>query len=89
MGQTSTHHNSRVGGYTFLLGIIAAFMLLPLLAQAQVTATITSTNVTCYGLCNGSATATGSGGWAPYTFHWSNGATTATITGLCATSTAC
>ncbi|MEO6758081.1 MAG: SprB repeat-containing protein, partial [Saprospiraceae bacterium] len=58
-------------------------MLLPFLAQAQVTATITSTNVTCYGLCNGSATATGSGGWAPYTFHWSNGATTATITGLC------
>ena len=59
-------------------------MLLPLLTQAQVTATITSTNVTCYGLCNGSATATGSGGWAPYTFNWSNGATTATITGLCA-----
>ena len=84
MGQTLTHRISRAGGYKFLFGMIAAFMLFPLLTQAQiVTGTITTTNVTCFGLCNGSATATGAGGWAPYTYNWSNGATTATITGLC------
>lgn len=42
--------------------MVAAFILFPLLTQAQVTATITSTNVTCFGLCNGSATVTASGG---------------------------
>jgi len=84
MSQTSTFYNLRVSSCRFLFGIIAAFVLLPMLAQAQqVVATITSTNVTCFGLCNGSATATGSGGWAPYTYLWSTGATTATITGLC------
>lgn len=35
-------------------------------------------------VCNGSITAIGSGGTAPYSFFWSNGQTTATITGLCA-----
>ncbi|MBL7826553.1 MAG: hypothetical protein JNJ57_07985, partial [Saprospiraceae bacterium] len=44
---------------------------------------ITGTNVTCNGMCNGTATAVGTGGWAPYTYHWSNGANTANITGLC------
>ncbi len=84
MGQTSTFYNLRVSSCRFLFGIIAAFVLLPLLAQAQpVVANITTTNVTCFGLCNGSATATGSGGWAPYTFLWNTGATTSTITGLC------
>jgi hypothetical protein len=34
------------------------------------------------GLANGSATAVPSGGTAPYTFHWSNNANTATATGL-------
>ena len=84
MGQTSTHHILRGGGCKFLFGIIAAFVLLPLLAQAQpVSATITTTNVTCFGLCNGSATVTASGGWAPYVYLWSNGSTSPTINGLC------
>lgn len=33
--------------------------------------------------CDGSATATATGGNPPYTFAWSNGATTQTATGLC------
>ena len=33
---------------------------------------------------DGSATASGSGGTAPYTFAWSNAATTASITGVTA-----
>jgi len=41
-----------------------------------------STNVSCYGLTNGSATAAGSGGTSPYTYTWSSGALVATATGL-------
>jgi len=39
---------------------------------------------TCIGACDGSSTASVSGGTAPYTFQWSDGATTATVSGLCA-----
>lgn len=38
----------------------------------------------CNGSCDGQATATPSGGTAPYTYSWSNGGTTPTITALCA-----
>jgi gliding motility-associated-like protein len=50
---------------------------LPLLANPV------GTNITCFGLCNGSATATPSGGTPAYTFLWNTGATTATISSLC------
>ena len=41
-------------------------------------------NITCNGLCNGSATANPSGGVAPYTYSWApGGQTTKTISGLC------
>lgn len=43
-----------------------------------------STNVLCNGGTNGSATATASGGTATYTFLWSNGANSATASGLLA-----
>jgi hypothetical protein len=42
---------------------------------------ITKVNVFCNGGHNGRATATPSGGTAPYTYLWSTGATTAMITG--------
>lgn len=48
------------------------------------TATGAATDVSCFGDCNGSATVTASNGSSPYTYMWSNGAMTATITGLCA-----
>lgn len=46
--------------------------------------TINQTNVTCNSLCNGSASATATGGTGTMTYSWSNGATTAFVTGLCA-----
>lgn len=45
---------------------------------------IQKADATCAGNCNGSATASASGGKAPYSYLWSNGATSAQITGLCA-----
>src|SRR5436190_19664127 len=51
-----------------------------------VTATIPgTTNISCNGQCNGSATALGSGGTTPYTYSWSNGQTTVSSSGLCTT----
>ncbi|MBL4658447.1 MAG: hypothetical protein JKX73_10635, partial [Flavobacteriales bacterium] len=48
-----------------------------------VSLTITATDATCNGVCDGVATVTPSGGVLPYTYNWSNGATTATIVNLC------
>ncbi len=46
------------------------------------TITVTTTNVTCNGGSDGTATATPNGGTTPITYLWSNTATTATITNL-------
>lgn len=43
-----------------------------------------STNVSCYNSCNGTATINSTGGNPPYSYLWSNGQTTQSITGLCA-----
>jgi hypothetical protein len=49
------------------------------------TVSTTQTNIACNSVCNGSATATPSGGVTPYTYSWSPGSfSTATITSLCA-----
>jgi gliding motility-associated-like protein len=44
----------------------------------------TKTNVSCFGVCTGSASVAPTGGTAPITYLWSNGSTAATISALCA-----
>jgi gliding motility-associated-like protein len=44
----------------------------------------TTTNVLCNGQCTGTATATAANGTPPYSYSWSNGQTTSSLTGLCA-----
>lgn len=57
-------------------------LFLPSTLSAQVNVTVVKTDVTCFGLNNGTASATTTGGWEPYVYEWSNGATTSSVTGL-------
>ena len=75
--------------YSLLKPIFSALLLGFLLFSsqaltAQVAVSFTVTDISCNGNDDGSITAQGSGGWAPYTYNWSNGATGATISGLAA-----
>ena len=48
-----------------------------------------TTDVTCNGLCDGTATITPTGGCAPYAYLWDNGQVTSTAIGLCAGTYTC
>jgi hypothetical protein len=66
------------------------FVAAPFFLNAQCTAQISFTPATCYGACDGTATATPSGGVPPYTYLWGpNGQTTQTVTMLCAGNYSC
>lgn len=57
---------------------------------APLSANSSQTNVTCFGACNGTATATPTGGTAPYTYAWApSGGNAATATGLCPNTYTC
>ncbi len=47
-------------------------------------ATWTFSNIDCYGNCNGGINLSVSGGFTPYEFSWSTGATTGNISNICA-----
>lgn len=54
-------------------------------ASCSVTISSQLNNLSCFGVCNGSITATPANGTAPYSFLWSNGGgNSATNSGLCA-----
>lgn len=77
MGRTITLFKNQLNHLIFLGLFLSAFT-----TNAQVTVSVIGTNVTCFGLNNGYATAIATGGWAPYTYQWSNGGATATIAAL-------
>lgn len=51
---------------------------------AALAISLAGTNISCFGANNGSIVANVSGGTTPYTYAWSNGATTASVSGLAA-----
>ncbi|MBI5218029.1 MAG: gliding motility-associated C-terminal domain-containing protein [Bacteroidia bacterium] len=58
--------------------------LISITTSPFVSATLIITNVSCYGGFNGSVATIMTGGTAPFSYLWSNGQTTGTITGLSA-----
>ncbi len=57
---------------------------------AALSSGISPVNISCNGLCNGTATVTPSGGTAPYTYAWTNGGGTAvTASSLCPNTYVC
>ena len=91
-GQTTAiATNLCAGNYTVTVTDSKGCTAIQTVTITEPTAIVTSitppTNVTCKGLCNGSATVTVSGGTPGYTFSWTppaGGQTIASATGLCA-----
>lgn len=77
LNQTSRHF---AGVFMGIFLSLATFTHL----SAQVTVSIAKTDPTCADFTNGSATATATGGTAPYSYRWSNTATGGTITNISA-----
>ena len=65
-------------------GCISAGVATILNGSVPATLNATSTNVSCFGGNNGSANPNAIGGTAPYSYLWSNGASSATAAGLTA-----
>lgn len=84
----ATVSNLVVGNYTVQItdanGCTSSTPVSVSIAQpaAIVFTTSTSTNISCYGLNDGSASVTVSGGVAPYTYLWSNGQSGASLSNL-------
>ncbi len=69
--------------YSFRFCLLAFLLFISVISKAQLQVTFTVTN-TCSSQYDGSITANPSGGTPPYTYKWSNGPTTQTISGLAA-----
>src|ERR1700749_2134412 len=67
----------------FSLSLVSVMSFIAL-GQTTLNLNITGTDAKCNGTANGSATATISGGVAPYTYSWSTGDVTASVTNLAA-----
>jgi SprB repeat len=86
-GTTSTINNLVVGTYNVTVTDANGCTKNTSVTITQPTALVistSSTNVSCNGGNNGTATVFGTGGVGPYTHLWSTGATTQTISGLTA-----
>ncbi len=74
---------------TNVTSVVIGQPLLGVSATANITSNFNGADVSCFGSCDGEATATGAGGTVitGYTFLWSDGQTTPTAIGLCGDST--
>jgi hypothetical protein len=87
VAMVSTAHFSKNTGTSPIMAMSNnlgnSFSMLTINDTTPLSANITSiNNVSCYGGSNGSATVTVSGGIPPYTYLWSDGETTSTVSGL-------
>jgi large repetitive protein len=86
VGSSANYFATAAGTYTFSVddqipGCPSVPVTVPV-NVANVVPTISRTNATCNGGSNGTATVSVAGGALPYSYLWSNGGTTSTITGL-------
>ncbi|MER0441622.1 collagen-binding domain-containing protein, partial [Emticicia sp. W12TSBA100-4] len=85
---TSSINNLVAGTYTVVVTDANSCTATASVVVKQPTAALTTTpsgvDVKCYGDASGSASVVAAGGTSPYTYKWSNNATTSTINGLIA-----
>jgi gliding motility-associated-like protein len=85
---TSTITNLCAGLYTVTVTDAFGCSLTQAIPVSNINSTIvlntSSTSISCNSSCDGTATANIVSGNGPFTYTWSNGATTSTTTGLCA-----
>ena len=86
-GTSATKNNLLAGTYTVTVtdnNACTTTTNVTITEPTSLSASTTKTNVTCNALCDGTASATVSGGTTPYSYAWSNLQTTQSITALCA-----
>jgi Leucine-rich repeat (LRR) protein len=79
-GLTAGKYWVTVTGDTVCRQVLTDSATLPI--PLALSATMTKTDVSCYGQNNGAATVTASGGLSPYSYQWSNGQTSTSISSL-------
>lgn len=87
VSSTANASNLSPGTYTVTVsesggcGVTNSFVITEPVALSVQTA---YKDASCFGTCNGEASVLSSGGTAPYSYSWSTGQTTDSVTGLCA-----
>ncbi|MBK8722128.1 MAG: T9SS type A sorting domain-containing protein [Saprospiraceae bacterium] len=83
--QTQTINNLKAGKYSVIITDANGCLVkkeIEILEQSQILVSISKTQLKCANSTDGSATAFATGGKAPYSYKWSNGGNTETITNL-------